>query len=502
MSQINKNDYDFILEVFGVSLNNVNVSYEKWSEDTNTISKKDILILARTDISEVKNKIKSLEEEIKQAKKSRSLIERLFCKTPPKQLKLENQLKQKNNEIKEIEKNQNAKIKDLEKANKKILEFKYFKKTFKAAKLAVYLANSSTKNRINSSFFEKYQNKAKKNKENLDIDYKLEAEKLVCELFEKFKKAKLPIKQYFALPQMKQKGNPRISDSGKTDEIDNTDMFENVSDEKKIKKIFIPYAHDAGTGSMVPESKFDLTKIMAQTQRGNFTALLKAGARAFDVRVKLIGKVPRFFHGPVTGGSFIEEALKIANFLKNHTSEIVILTIRMPLSCIQYIQSLSIMKPFLDMIYFPVERKTSEITIGAMRKSGKRILIISDDNLFVENFCMPMKDAYIYHPNTSERSSWNNETRYNHEKKFLGKNTNSNLMTQGGEYRTPGVLSVLCAPLRKLFGQRKMYSPISEAKHSKKATERYLKLAKNKGNMAGLNDVRSMADVLKGIKEE
>ena len=89
-----------------------------------------------------------------------------------------------------------------------------------------------------------------------------------------------------------------------------------ISDDALITDIAIPGSHDSGCIDM---------NYLAQTQDLTFAEQLKRGVRYFDIRVNKTADGLRIYHGPVNGVSYLSVLEDIADFVKTHPDEFLIL---------------------------------------------------------------------------------------------------------------------------------------------------------------------------------
>lgn len=100
----------------------------------------------------------------------------------------------------------------------------------------------------------------------------------------------------------------------------NTDIGEkwmsSISDDEKLNEVIIPGSHDTGTYKMM---------WFAETQYLDISKQLEAGCRYFDIRVKNTGSDYVIYHGPIEGVKYDPIIESIASFIKEHTTETLIL---------------------------------------------------------------------------------------------------------------------------------------------------------------------------------
>ena len=89
-----------------------------------------------------------------------------------------------------------------------------------------------------------------------------------------------------------------------------------IDDGVRLSKTVIPGAHDAGTVGMM---------WAGETQNRTVAELLACGVRYFDLRVKNDKGKLVIFHGPIKGMGFEPIINSIAEFLREHPSEILLL---------------------------------------------------------------------------------------------------------------------------------------------------------------------------------
>lgn len=155
-----------------------------------------------------------------------------------------------------------------------------------------------------------------------------------------------------------------------------------IKDEAKITQTVIPGAHNAGSYGM---------KKMAECQKDGLLTQFKYGMRQFCLRLSE-GKNGEIFlaHG-VTKGDLFENALRdIQSILENYPSEIMLLDIREyqpqkfgPIT-LKYkadpVKVNALLKKYIDpeKNAFCDFEKIEDITLGDIRKTGKRFILINE----------------------------------------------------------------------------------------------------------------------------
>jgi len=92
----------------------------------------------------------------------------------------------------------------------------------------------------------------------------------------------------------------------------------------KFKEYGFVMAHDAATGMLEPN--YVAVYEYAQTQQGNLSEQLSCGARALDLRVKLINGKLEFHHGQVKIDYGFEKGMNdVKEWLREHPQELVVL---------------------------------------------------------------------------------------------------------------------------------------------------------------------------------
>ena len=489
------------------------LSFKAWLKDNNQFSQKEI--------------IKSYEEAknaVKRDIQSENAKLNIFSKNKDKQ-NIETtkaKISTLNLVLTKLTSFQKEDIEILKRENKKIKNWKNFETLFYQVEeaidiLKVDLKRSKQAINGNQNFLSKFRKLVNRN--NTDIicksDLDKETKNLSKDSTDFFNKNNLKISDYLppnlntarkVLSKIGKKieKDPREDLSDTINGIDFSNMFEGIDQRMKLTQIVMLQAHDTGSYTMAPLSSTDIYGKGSQTQSGNITSMLKSGARCFDIRVRLVKSIPLFHHGSVTGGSFLEGAKQISKFLKTNRNELIVIELKCDDDCVKKIREMSLMKDFLDLVYYPPdEKKAPEITIGEMIKSNKRILILRQEGE-IKGFCFSHEDT-INHWNGIDQFSEDPAVRLNYEQKFLEENKGKNKFLFSSEIRTPTKKNYINIPVRKIVKNNKIltYSPMEEARQNKTSEDEFFQLesVKKFANIIGIDDIRNKSNKAKIVKE-
>lgn len=171
--------------------------------------------------------------------------------------------------------------------------------------------------------------------------------------------------------------------------MENAAFYENwmscLRDDAKLKHIAIPGSHNAGTYQMIP---------FARCQGGSLYEQYRHGVRFFDTRfhIGLNGKVV-FEHG-IMGGTPLEEGLRdIRRMIENNDSEFFVFDLHFPKEEYligklgrHYRRDFGVVNELLEKYIEPQQyaltdfRNIADVTMGYIRRSGKRVLLNWDDD--------------------------------------------------------------------------------------------------------------------------
>ncbi len=186
-----------------------------------------------------------------------------------------------------------------------------------------------------------------------------------------------------------------------------------IKDDVKLTQLVIPGAHNAGSYTM---------KGIAECQRHNLLTQFNYGMRQFCLRLSTDTKGNiRLAHG-VTKGDFFENALKHLRIaLESSPTEILLLDIREyypqkfgPVT-LTYKADPHIVNTLLEKYLQPEKyaycdfKHISEVTVGDLRKQGKRYILINDN------------EEYKYSKNCDVILPWEKEVNGAHAKDFAKK---------------------------------------------------------------------------------
>lgn len=162
-----------------------------------------------------------------------------------------------------------------------------------------------------------------------------------------------------------------------------TDWMSCIKDEVKLTSLVIPGAHNAGSYGM---------RGIAECQSDNLFVQFEHGIRQFCLRLNTDRKGNIVLAHGVTKGDLFENALKdIKKALDMYPSEIILLDVREyypqkfgPIT-LTYKADKSKVDELLEKYIYPSENAfcdfehISEVTLGDIRKSGKRYILINDN---------------------------------------------------------------------------------------------------------------------------
>lgn len=162
-----------------------------------------------------------------------------------------------------------------------------------------------------------------------------------------------------------------------------TDWMSCIKDEVKLTSLVIPGAHNAGSYGM---------RGIAECQSDNLFVQFEHGIRQFCLRLNTDRKGNIVLAHGVTKGDLFENALKdIKKALDMYPSEIILLDVREyypqkfgPIT-LTYKADKSKVDELLEKYISPSENAfcdfehISEVTLGDIRKSGKRFILINDN---------------------------------------------------------------------------------------------------------------------------
>ena len=162
-----------------------------------------------------------------------------------------------------------------------------------------------------------------------------------------------------------------------------TDWMSCIKDEVKLTSLVIPGAHNAGSYGM---------RGIAECQSDNLFVQFEHGIRQFCLRLNTDRKGNIVLAHGVTKGDLFENALKdIKKALEMYPSEIILLDVREyypqkfgPIT-LTYKADKSKVDELLEKYISPSENAfcdfehISEVTLGDIRKSGKRYILINDN---------------------------------------------------------------------------------------------------------------------------
>ena len=163
-----------------------------------------------------------------------------------------------------------------------------------------------------------------------------------------------------------------------------TDWMSCIKDEVKLTSLVIPGAHNAGSYGM---------RGIAECQSDNLFVQFEHGIRQFCLRLNTDRKGNIVLAHGVTKGDLFENALKdIKKALDMYPSEIILLDVREyypqkfgPIT-LTYKADKSKVDELLEKYISPRENAfcdfeyISEVTLGDIRKSGKRYILINDND--------------------------------------------------------------------------------------------------------------------------
>lgn len=155
-----------------------------------------------------------------------------------------------------------------------------------------------------------------------------------------------------------------------------------IKDETKITELVIPGAHNAGSYGM---------RKLAECQKGNIFKQFQYGMRQFCLRLSEKKDGAIFLAHGINKGDLFENALKdIKKILDEYPSEILLLDIREyqpqkfgPIT-LKYKADVNKVNALLEKYLKPQENayydfeNISEVTLGDIRKAGKRFIIINE----------------------------------------------------------------------------------------------------------------------------
>ena len=162
-----------------------------------------------------------------------------------------------------------------------------------------------------------------------------------------------------------------------------TDWMSYIKDEVKLTSLVIPGAHNAGSYGM---------RGIAECQSDNLFVQFEHGIRQFCLRLNTDRKGNIVLAHGITKGDLFENALKdIKKALDMYPSEIILLDVREyypqkfgPIT-LTYKADKSKVDELLEKYISPSENAfcdfghISEVTLGDIRKSGKRFILINDN---------------------------------------------------------------------------------------------------------------------------
>lgn len=394
-------------------------------------------ILSRQQIAELKNKIKFLKKE---------------------ETKLQHLLK--------------VQLKELEIADKQILDYKNFKYYFKNLSYFIEEINSNLpKNkRISVVFLIKYKkystNKILTPQELSETNFKKKKSELIKEAKRQFNIAKRKycypefpwwrkFLAFFGKPYLK---GIRESRSGKiydyVDEklkrrmekleywMEDLLSFSSQPEKLTLADLIIPGSHDTGTYTMRPVTNTDIVGKISQTQTGNVIAQLKAGVRRLDLRFREVNGVLVIFHGIVNGGSVLEVIDGIVKFLREHPKEIIFISVKATRKDIEKFRHIKRVKDtFLPLIYWPGpegEFNIRDITLYEILDEGKQILIWYIEN--IKNFSICNITLRTFYPKI--RQSGNDQILIDKEEEYAKAKSKDKLISIS-PIHTPGIKTIL-----------------------------------------------------------
>lgn len=183
-----------------------------------------------------------------------------------------------------------------------------------------------------------------------------------------------------------------------------------IKDDVKITKLVIPGAHNAGSYGM---------NGMAECQKGNLLTQFNYGMRQFCLRLNTDRKGNIVLAHGISNGDSFENALKdIKTALDQSPSEILLLDIREyypqkfgPIT-IKYKADPKKVDELLEKYIKPSEYAycdfdhIKEVTVGDIRKSGKRFILINDN------------EDYRFSKNCAQILPWDKQVNGSHAKEF------------------------------------------------------------------------------------
>lgn len=183
-----------------------------------------------------------------------------------------------------------------------------------------------------------------------------------------------------------------------------------IKDDVKMTKLIIPGAHNAGTYGM---------RGIARCQNDNVLTQFKYGMRQFCLRLNTDKKGNIVLAHGISNGDLFENALKdIKTVLDENPTEILLLDIREyypqkfgPIT-ITYKADPDKVDALLEKYLSPKTNAycdfehIKEVTIGDIRKAGKRFILINDN------------EDYKYSKNCKVNLPWEKQVNGNHAKEF------------------------------------------------------------------------------------
>ena len=161
-----------------------------------------------------------------------------------------------------------------------------------------------------------------------------------------------------------------------------------LSDDAKLVQIVMPGAHNAGTYGM---------HAMACCQDGTLYEQIVAGVRHFCLRLDTTGKGIVFSHGILKGDLFENALRDFARGMQECPSEVFILDLREyypqkigPFTVLCKADSREVdalLKKYIDpdQYAFTAFDHISEVTLGDMRRSGKRYILINNNRAYAHS---------------------------------------------------------------------------------------------------------------------
>ncbi len=183
-----------------------------------------------------------------------------------------------------------------------------------------------------------------------------------------------------------------------------------IKDDVKITELIIPGAHNAGSYGM---------KGIAECQRHNLLSQFKYGMRQFCLRLNTDRKGNIVLAHGVTKGDLFENALKdLKTALEGYSTEFLLLDVREyypqkfgPVTLTYKADKVAV-NELLKKYLCPEEnaycdfKEIKDVTVGDIRKSGKRFILINDN------------EDYEYSKNCNVILPWDKQINGSHAKEF------------------------------------------------------------------------------------